>query len=269
MIYTPYKTTVSLFSTERQGGEKGRNRVVDRREINIHYIYKICGHLFKLVDLVTSATPVADRRIKSTTQHCTVIGCHLYNESVCQISAPLELPRSTVSVVIVKWKCLWVTTAHPRSGRPHKLTERDHWVMKCVACKNHLSSFAAFTAEFRTASENNVSTRTVWELHEMGFHGRAAAHKPRITMRNATGWLEWCKTHCHWTGAVETSSLEWWITLHHLAVQQTYLGLADARITLPARMHNANCKVWWRRNNGMGLFFMVWARPLSFSEGKS
>jgi hypothetical protein len=43
------------------------------------------------------------------------------------------------------------------------------------------------------------------------------------------------------------------ITLHHLAVQQMNLGLADARRTQPAPVHNANCKVWWMRNNGLGL----------------
>ena len=32
-------------------------------------------------------------------------------------------------------------------------------------------------------------------------------------------------------------------------------GLADARRTLPARIHSANCKVCWRRNNSLGLFF--------------
>jgi hypothetical protein len=39
----------------------------------------------------------------------------------------------------------------------------------------------------------------IWELHEIGFHGRAATHKPKITMRNAEHWLEWCKAHHHWT----------------------------------------------------------------------
>ena len=44
------------------------------------------------------------------------------------------------------------------------------------------------------------STNTVHrELHEMGFHVRAAAHKPKITMRNAKHRLEWCKAHRHWT----------------------------------------------------------------------
>ena len=31
-------------------------------------------------------------------------------------------------------------------------------------------------------------------------------------------------------------------------------------------MHSANCKVWWRRNNGLGLLFMI--RPLSSSGVK-
>ena len=39
----------------------------------------------------------------------------------------------------------------------------------------------------------------------MGFHGRAAEHKPKITMRNAQCQasagvvLEWCKARRHWT----------------------------------------------------------------------
>ena len=33
----------------------------------------------------------------------------------------------------------------------------------------------------------------------MGFHGRAAAHKPKITMRNAKLRLEGYKVRCHWT----------------------------------------------------------------------
>ena len=31
----------------------------------------------------------------------------------------------------------------------------------------------------------------------MGFHGRAAAHKPKITMYTAKHWLEWCKVFRH------------------------------------------------------------------------
>jgi hypothetical protein len=58
-------------------------------------------------------------------------------------------------------------------------------VLKRVACKDHLSLVATLTTEFQTVSGSNVTTGTVRrEFHEMGFHGRAATHKPNITMSN-------------------------------------------------------------------------------------
>jgi hypothetical protein len=58
-----------------------------------------------------------------------------------------------------------------------------------VVHKNRLSSVE--TNEFQTVSGSNVSTRTVLrEIQEMGFHGRGAAHKPKITMRYAKHRLE-------------------------------------------------------------------------------
>jgi hypothetical protein len=55
-----------------------------------------------------------------------------------------------------------------------------------------MSSVATLTTEFQTASGSNVSIKTVYrKLHEMGFHGRAAAHKPKITMRNTKHRLDW------------------------------------------------------------------------------
>ena len=37
------------------------------------------------------------------------------------------------------------------------------------------------------------------KLHEMSFHGQAAAHKSKNNMRNAKHQLEWCKAQRHWT----------------------------------------------------------------------
>ena len=71
----------------------------------------------------------------SNFQHGNVIGCHLSNKSVRQISALLELLQSTVSAVIVTWKHLGATTAQPRSGRPHKLTERNRRVSGKIVCR--------------------------------------------------------------------------------------------------------------------------------------
>ena len=49
-------------------------------------------------------------------QWLNVIGCHLSNKSVCYTSPQLEPPQSTVSAVIMKWKCLGVKPAQPWSG---------------------------------------------------------------------------------------------------------------------------------------------------------
>uniref|UniRef100_A0A8K9UPY6 Transposase Tc1-like domain-containing protein n=1 Tax=Oncorhynchus mykiss TaxID=8022 RepID=A0A8K9UPY6_ONCMY len=130
----------------------------------------------------------------SVFQRGIITGCNLSNKSVRQISALLELPRPTVSAVVVKWKCLGATTAQPRRGRPHKLTKRDCQVLKRVSLTNRLSSVATLTTDFQTASGSIVST-IHRELRELGFHGRVAAHKPTIAMGNAKHRLEWCKAH--------------------------------------------------------------------------
>jgi hypothetical protein len=62
-------------------------------------------------------------------------------------------------------------------------------------CKNGPFSVATLTTEFQTAFSSNVTTR----IHKMGFHGRAAAYKLKITMRNAKRRLEWCKARPHVT----------------------------------------------------------------------
>ena len=109
-------------------------------------------------------------------------------KSVCQISALLALPWATVRAVIVKWKHLGATTAQPQSGRPHR------WVLNRLEHTNHLSSVATLTTEFQMASGRTVR----WALHEMGFHGRAATHKVKITMCNVKRRMEWCKYYPHW-----------------------------------------------------------------------
>ncbi|XP_054460861.1 aminoacyl tRNA synthase complex-interacting multifunctional protein 1-like [Anoplopoma fimbria] len=114
-------------------------------------------------------------------QRGTVVGCHMCKKSVREISALLNLPRSTVSAVIVKWKRGGITTALPRSGRPHKLKEEDRQVLEKVALEKCSPSVEALTAEFQTASGASVSARTVRrELHEMGFRGRVSTYnKPK------------------------------------------------------------------------------------------
>uniref|UniRef100_A0A3Q3IE63 tRNA-binding domain-containing protein n=1 Tax=Monopterus albus TaxID=43700 RepID=A0A3Q3IE63_MONAL len=106
-----------------------------------------------------------------------IVGCHQCKVSVREISAILNLPRSTVSAVILKWKRKGITTALPRSGRPHKLKEEHRQVLERVALEKCLPSVEALTTEFQTASGATVSSRTIRrELHEMGFRGRVSTY---------------------------------------------------------------------------------------------
>ena len=107
-----------------------------------------------------------------------------------------------------------------------------------MARKNRLSSVATLTTEFQIDSGSNISTSTVrQELHEMGLHGRAAAHKPKITMRNAKRWLEWYKAHHNWT-------LEQW---------KPVLWSNESRITI----WQSDGRIW------------VWLMPGEGSKGKT
>ena len=171
---------------------------------------KLLPHPFKIVDFDISATSVANRCIKLSTQPCslhrqtlaeeelteelndfqrsTVIGGHLSNKSV-QISALLELPRSTVSTVIVKWKHLEATTATmapPRSGRPHELTERDRQVLKHIVCKNRLSSLPSSKLPLEATSAQALFVGSFLKWVSMAEQPHTSLRSP-CTMPSA-GW---------------------------------------------------------------------------------
>ncbi|CAI9561458.1 unnamed protein product [Staurois parvus] len=46
-------------------------------------------------------------------QHGTMIGCHLCNKSTREIFLLLNIPRSTVSGIITKWKQLGTAATQP------------------------------------------------------------------------------------------------------------------------------------------------------------
>ncbi|CAI9593815.1 unnamed protein product [Staurois parvus] len=76
----------------------------------------------------TTSTNICERmghsQELSKFKRATMIGCHLCNKFIHEISLLLNIPRSTVSGIITKWKQLGTTATQPRSGRPRKMTER-------------------------------------------------------------------------------------------------------------------------------------------------
>ncbi|CAI9550463.1 unnamed protein product [Staurois parvus] len=65
-----------------------------------------------------------------------VIGCHLCNKFICEISWLLNISQSTVSGIITKWKQLGTTATQPRSGRPLKMTERGQRMLKSTVLRS-------------------------------------------------------------------------------------------------------------------------------------
>ncbi|CAI9616119.1 unnamed protein product [Staurois parvus] len=61
----------------------------------------------------------------------TVIGCHLCNKSIHDISWLLNIPRSTVSGIKTKWKQLGTTATQPQSERGQSMLKRTE-VTNCL-----------------------------------------------------------------------------------------------------------------------------------------
>ncbi|CAI9575910.1 unnamed protein product, partial [Staurois parvus] len=124
----------------------------------------------------------------------------LCNKSIRDISLLLNIPRSTVSGIITKWKQLQTTVTQPQSGRPRKMTERGQRMLKRTVRGSRQLSTVSIAKDLQTSCGLQISTTAVHrELHGMGFHGRTAASKPYITKCNAKSWMQWCKARCHWT----------------------------------------------------------------------
>ncbi|CAI9570522.1 unnamed protein product [Staurois parvus] len=103
----------------------------------------------------------------------------LCNKPICEISLLLNIPRSTVSGIIKKWKQLGTTATQPPSGRPRKMTEWTQPMLKRTVLRSHQLSAESIAKDLQTSCGLQISTTTVCiQLHGMGFLGQAAAFKP-------------------------------------------------------------------------------------------
>ncbi|CAI9587203.1 unnamed protein product, partial [Staurois parvus] len=75
-------------------------------------VYKI-----KHLGIQTASTNICERmghsQKLSEFKHGTMIGCHLCNKSIHEIFLLLNIPRSTVSGILTKWKQLGTTATQP------------------------------------------------------------------------------------------------------------------------------------------------------------
>ncbi|CAI9614496.1 unnamed protein product [Staurois parvus] len=82
----------------------------------------------------TASTNICERMGRSQelskSKHGTIIGCHLCNKSIHEICLLVNIPRSTVSGIITKWKPLGTTATQPPNGKPRKITELGQHMLK-------------------------------------------------------------------------------------------------------------------------------------------
>ncbi|CAI9594908.1 unnamed protein product, partial [Staurois parvus] len=97
-------------------------------------------------------------------KHGTVIGCHLCNKSIREISLLLNIPRSIVSGIITKWKQLGTIATQPPSERGQRMLKRT--VRR--SCQLSAESIAT---DLQTLCGLHISTTAHRQLHGMGFHG--------------------------------------------------------------------------------------------------
>ncbi|CAI9582962.1 unnamed protein product [Staurois parvus] len=79
----------------------------------------------------------------------TNIGERLCNKSICDISWLLNIPRSTVSGIITKWKQLGTTATQPPSGRPCHMTGRGQRMLKRTVRRSHQLSAESIAKDLK------------------------------------------------------------------------------------------------------------------------
>ncbi|CAI9600626.1 unnamed protein product [Staurois parvus] len=65
------------------------------------------------------------------------------------------------------------------------MTERGQCMLMRTVSRSRQMSVESIAKDLQTSCGLQISTTTYVELHEMDFHGRAAAYKPYITKCNA------------------------------------------------------------------------------------
>ncbi|CAI9598564.1 unnamed protein product [Staurois parvus] len=81
------------------------------------------------------------------------------------MSLLLNIPQSTVSGIITKWKQLGTSATQPQSGRPGKMTERGQRMLKRTVGRSCQLSAESIAKDPNTSCGLQISTTVCRELH--------------------------------------------------------------------------------------------------------
>ncbi|CAI9580819.1 unnamed protein product [Staurois parvus] len=122
----------------------------------------------------TASTNICERMGRSQelsdSKRGPVIGCHLCKNPSVTLTWLLNIPRSTVSGIITKWKQLGTAATQPPSGRPRHMTEQGQRMLKRTVRRSRQLSAESIAKDLQTWCVLQISTTTVSrELHGMDF----------------------------------------------------------------------------------------------------
>ena len=124
-----------------------------------------------------------------------IIGMQLADIKTPKIASLLDIPLPTVYSIIRLYKKRGHANALPRSGRPHKLTERNK---KTIILHAEEDRFAS-CAEIKAKAKSQASTKTIAKvLHNAGLHSRVARSMPFLKPNHISARQEWAREN--WTG---------------------------------------------------------------------
>ncbi|CAI9566389.1 unnamed protein product, partial [Staurois parvus] len=120
----------------------------------------------------------------------------LCNKLIRKISLLLNIPRSTDSGIIRKWKQLGTTPTQPQSGRPCKMTVWGQRMLKCTVCRSLQLSAESIAKDIKTACglQINSGYRASWNGFPWPSSCIQALHHQ--VLYNAS--MQWRKAHHHW-----------------------------------------------------------------------
>uniref|UniRef100_A0A669EVF3 Transposase n=1 Tax=Oreochromis niloticus TaxID=8128 RepID=A0A669EVF3_ORENI len=112
-----------------------------------------------------------------------------------KISQALNIPRSTVQVIIQKWKEYGTTVNLPRQGRPPKLTGRTRRALIRNAAKRPMVTLDELQRSTAQVGESVNRTTISRALHKVGLYGRVARRKPLLTENHKKSRLQFATSH--------------------------------------------------------------------------
>ena len=116
---------------------------------------------------------------------------HISGEGYQNISAALNVPKNTVTSIILKWQKFGTTKTLPRAGCQAKLSNQGRRALDREVTKNLMVTLTELQSSSVEMGEPSRRTSISAALHQSGLYGR----KPLLSKRYMPACLEFAKRH--------------------------------------------------------------------------